>query len=111
MPPRLRDLARVAEAQGQPARAARLWSAAAAQHQAIVGRPLPADRGALRPSPRPPSALRARLGDAAFDAAWAAGQAMTLEQAVAYALEDAPAPPAPPAARRRSRPARRRWRR
>jgi Rhodopirellula transposase DDE domain len=35
-------------------------------------------------------ALRAQLGDAAFDAAWAAGQAMSLEQAVAEALEDAP---------------------
>jgi hypothetical protein len=34
---------------------------------------------------------RQALGEAAYGAAWAAGQAMTLEQAVAYALEDAPA--------------------
>ena len=36
-------------------------------------------------------AARAALGGAAFAAAWAAGQAMPLEQAVAFALEDAPA--------------------
>ena len=34
------------------------------------------------------SRLRKELGDVAFTAAWAAGQAMTLEQAIAYALED-----------------------
>ena len=38
---------------------------------------------------------RAALGEAGYAAAWAAGQAMTLEQAVAYALEDAPPPPRP----------------
>jgi hypothetical protein len=32
------------------------------------------------------AACRAALGDAAFGAAWAAGQALTLEQAVAEAL-------------------------
>ena len=52
VPPHLRELAQVAEAQGHPERAARLWGAAAAQRQALVGRPLPADRG--RSSPRPP---------------------------------------------------------
>ena len=31
--------------------------------------------------------------DGAISAAWASGQAMTLEQAVAYALEEAPATP------------------
>jgi hypothetical protein len=40
------------------------------------------------------AAVRARLGDRAFEAAWATGQAMTLEQAVAEALRDAPARPA-----------------
>jgi non-specific serine/threonine protein kinase len=33
--------------------------------------------------------LRTQLGDEAFQAAWAEGRAMTLEQAVAYALESA----------------------
>ena len=32
---------------------------------------------------------RAALGEAAFAAAWAEGRAMSLEQAVAYALSDA----------------------
>ena len=91
LPPRLRDLAQVAEAQGHPARAARLWGAAAAQHQALLGRPLPAHEGPTLAQAA--ESLRARLGAAAFDAAWAEGQAMTLEQAVAYALEDAPDAP------------------
>jgi hypothetical protein len=81
----------VAEAQGQPERAVRLWGAAAAQHQAIVGRPLREDEGPpFDPPAQAAESLRARLGAAVFDAAWAEGQAMSLEQALAYALEDAP---------------------
>jgi hypothetical protein len=34
------------------------------------------------------SAARASLGDEAFATAWAEGQEMTLDQAVAYALEE-----------------------
>jgi hypothetical protein len=37
------------------------------------------------------SAARALLDEISFTAAWAAGWAMTLEQAVAYALEAVPA--------------------
>ncbi len=38
--------------------------------------------------PAPVTAARAALGDAApFEAAWAAGRAMTLEQAIAPALD------------------------
>jgi len=33
------------------------------------------------------AAARAQLGEATFEAAWAGGRAMTLEQAVAYALD------------------------
>ncbi len=33
---------------------------------------------------------RAQIDEASFEAAWAAGRAMPLEQAIAYALEDAP---------------------
>jgi len=36
------------------------------------------------------AAVRGLLGEQAFSTAWAEGRAMTLEQAVAYALEDAP---------------------
>jgi hypothetical protein len=86
----------VAEAGGHPARAARLWGAAAAQHQAVVGRPLREDEDQPFDTPAQAAesleALRAQLGAAAFDAAWAEGQAMTLEQAVAYALDDAGEP-------------------
>ena len=35
------------------------------------------------------AAARAQLDEAAWNAAWAEGRAMTLEQAVTYALEDA----------------------
>jgi hypothetical protein len=82
------ELVRLAAAQGQPARAARLWGAAAAQHQALLGRPLPAYEDPTLAQAT--EALRARLGDVAFDAAWVAGQAMSLDQAVAEALADAP---------------------
>ena len=46
---------------------------------------LPFDRDQ---SERNPAALRTQLDPAAFDAAWAEGRAMTMEQAVAYALDD-----------------------
>ena len=37
-----------------------------------------------------PEAMRAALGKTAFAAAWAEGRAMTLEQAIAYALDEPP---------------------
>jgi hypothetical protein len=76
----------VATARGQPARAVRLAGAASA---AAAGRPLqPTDQAT------PEGGLaraRTALTAAALAAAWTAGQAMTLEQAVAAALEEAPA--------------------
>jgi hypothetical protein len=63
-----------------------LGSAAAAPHQALVGRPLPAAEGPTLAQTA--ASLRARLDAAAFDVAWAAGQATPLEQAVADALEE-----------------------
>ena len=91
LPLRLAELAQLAAAQGQPTRAARLWGAAAAQRQTLVGRPPRADEDPLFGTPaQADEVLRARLGDAAFAAAWAQGQALTLEQAVAYALEEHP---------------------
>ena len=74
----------LALAQGQLARAARLFGAAAAAGE-VVGAPrLTSGRHAIRDI----AATRAALGDRAYDAAWAEGHAMTVEQAVAYALED-----------------------
>ena len=88
----LEGLAGVGGARGQAGRAARLYGAAAALREAI-GVPLPpADRAV---HDRGLAAARAGLGEAAFAIAWAAGQALPLEQAVADALEPADAPPAP----------------
>jgi non-specific serine/threonine protein kinase len=89
----LAGLAGTAAAAGAPARAARLFGAAAPwlPGAAVVVHPVdPAARE------RALDAVRARLGGAAFAAAWDAGRAMPLEEAVAYAL--APAGRAPPPA-------------
>ena len=70
---------------GQAERAARLFGAAAAQRERL-GTQLP-------PVVRPGyelaiGALRVRLGEPAFASAWAAGQALSLEEATADALAD-----------------------
>jgi tetratricopeptide (TPR) repeat protein len=85
----LARLAGVAVGQGQLERAARLLGATEALLEACSARmddPLERidyDRNV--------AAARAKLGAEAFAAAWAAGRAMSLEQAIAYALA-APAP-------------------
>ena len=83
---------------GAPARGVRLLAAVTG------GASLPGD-GDRPEAPREReaalAAARATLGEAAFAAAWAAGQEMTLEQAVGVALgEGAASPPAPTPARR-----------
>ena len=81
----LEGLARVACAQDHPERAAQLLGAAEALREAI-GVPLPpADRAQHG---RHRERGRAKLGEEMFAAAWTEGRAMTLEQAVAYALEE-----------------------
>ena len=83
----LEELAEVAGAQGQAEWAVRLLGAAEAQRQATdfpieaINRP-GYDRSLL--------AARAQLDEAAFAAAWAAGRAMTLDGAIAYAVADEP---------------------
>lgn len=80
----LEGLAAVAGAQGQPHYAARLLGAAAAL-RAAMHIPLPVvDRAA---HDRIVAAARTALGDDAFAAAWAAGQALPLEQAIDEALQ------------------------
>jgi predicted ATPase len=84
----LEGLATVAGAAGQGERSARLFGAAAATRR-LIGAPLP-------PRERPHyerlvAAARAHLDAAAFAAAWAAGEALSLEQAIAYALEQSTA--------------------
>ena len=68
-------------ASGAPARSARLYGAAEAIREAI-GVP----RVAIEQRHVAPGC--AELGEEAWQAAQAAGRAMTLEQAVAYALEE-----------------------
>jgi hypothetical protein len=82
----LEGLAAVAIGQGEAGQAARLSGAADALRQAL-GAPIPlVDRPSQEATVR---AARAMLGTPAFDAAWAAGAALTLDQAVAAALEPA----------------------
>ena len=87
----LEGLAGVALAQAQPDSAARLRGAAEAM-RAAMGLP-PSSRNHPRPDheDRPPTA-RSQVDEAAWEAAWSEGRAMTLEQAVEYALQ----PPTPP---------------
>ena len=80
----IEGLAAVAGAQGETARAVRLWSSAGAIREAI-GAPLPPVDRPHRDSAH--ARLRGALGTATFDGLWAEGRAMTLEQAIAYALE------------------------
>jgi hypothetical protein len=84
----LEGLAGLAGVQQQAEWAARLFGAAHALREAQRLRRLPAHQ-ALRE--RDVAATRAALGEDAFAAAWAAGAALSLEQAIAYALEQ-PAP-------------------
>ena len=82
-------LAFVAAGEGELERAARLFGAAEAIREAIGRQVELADRTAHA---RTVPAVRAALDEDAFTSAWAAGRAMTLEAAIAYAL-DAPAQP------------------
>jgi DNA-binding NarL/FixJ family response regulator len=89
IPKRLEALATVAAGRGQGAagarRATRLLGAAAAARQRI-GAPLPpVDRPGHEATMQ---AARAALGERAFAAAWAMGQALGLEEAVAEALAE-----------------------
>jgi len=71
--------------QQQAERAARLWGAVEGISQSI-GSPLPSPVRALQDLHLP--SVRQSLGDEALAAAWAEGQAMTRDVAVAYALRD-----------------------
>jgi predicted ATPase len=70
-------------AQGQPRRAAILFGAIVALRAALSAPMWPAERVEYE---RHLAAARAQLSVAAFAAAWAAGAALTLEQAIAEAL-------------------------
>jgi hypothetical protein len=79
----LEDLATIAEAQGRPARAVRLCGAAEVLRE-LIGSPIPPPERPIYE--RTIAALRAQLDEIAVAAMWAEGQAMTTEQAIAFAL-------------------------
>jgi predicted ATPase len=83
----LERLAALAVAEAHADRAARLLGAAAALRAAIGLATPPAERTEYE---RDVEVVRIALDDLDFRAAWAAGRAMTLEQAVAYALDEQP---------------------
>ncbi|MDP8922072.1 MAG: tetratricopeptide repeat protein [Chloroflexota bacterium] len=79
----LEELAELAVARGQPERAARLFGAAAALRETIGAVVGPNDRLEYD---RAVATVRAALGEAGLTVGWAEGRALSLEQAVAYAL-------------------------
>jgi len=80
----LEGLAATAAAEGRAERAARLFGATE-NWRSLVGFPLPPTHHTIYE--RDIATARAQLGDDAFAAAWAAGKALTLEQAIAEALD------------------------
>ncbi len=77
----LAGLAGIAAAQAQPERAVQLFGAAQALRESTNAVSEPAD---LAEFERDLAAVRAKMSDQAFAAAWAQGTAMPLEQAVAF---------------------------
>ena len=80
-------LACVADSEGRTARAARLWGVSEAIREAAGFRLPHAALTVMRYESRL-TEVRARLGDDAFEAAWAEGRVMPLERAVEYALSE-----------------------
>src|SRR5207244_11585866 len=78
------ELAAIAVGQQEWTRAAWLFGAGEVLFRSLRYTPSPDPQEVYAPEI---GASRTALGEAAFAAAWAQGQAMTLEQAVTYALE------------------------
>ena len=77
-------LATAAQALGRTAKAAQLFGAAAALREVINIPWSPRDRALYEPYL---VAARMGLDETTWGSAWAAGQSMSMEQAVAYALQ------------------------
>lgn len=89
----IEDTARLAAAQGDWRRAATLLSAATRRRDETACVPSVPDRARLYADT---DAVRSNLAPEAFESAWAAGQAMTLEDASAFAAARRTAPPPMP---------------
>jgi predicted ATPase/class 3 adenylate cyclase/Tfp pilus assembly protein PilF len=81
----LEDLACVASARGEAMRAAQLWGAAEALHQATG---YPQDPISLAEMEPYLASARSQIHETVWAKAWEEGQAMTLEEAISYALEE-----------------------
>ena len=85
IPAGLSGLAGPAVTRGDPERAARLLGASEALLETMGVGLQPADQAE---ADRYVAAVRERLDEGTFEAAWAEGRAMSLEEAVAYALSE-----------------------
>ena len=81
----LEGFACLAGAKGEAERAARLWGAAQALHET---KGIPRDPDFLAEADARISAVRSGMGEQAWEEAWRKGRAMTLDEAVSYALEE-----------------------
>jgi non-specific serine/threonine protein kinase len=81
--PTLLQLLGAAVGRGDPVRSARLCGASQALHESMGARLSAGERAYFEPHL---AAARARLDNATWETAWAEGRAMTLDQAVEYAL-------------------------
>jgi non-specific serine/threonine protein kinase len=83
----LEGLAATADRRGQSVRSARLWGAA--QHLCDSTGLIPGKNWVWVPRVREPTiaSIRAQLGEVAFESAFAEGYAMTIDEAIKYALE------------------------
>ena len=74
----------MAGAEGDAERAARLWGAAQALHEA---KGIPRDTDFLAEADARISAVRSGMGEEVWEEAWHKGRAMSLDEAVSYALK------------------------
>jgi non-specific serine/threonine protein kinase len=81
----LEGLACLAGAEGETERAARLWGAAQTLHEA---KGIPRDTDFLAEADTRISAVRLGMGEEVWEEAYRKGRAMTLDEAVSYALEE-----------------------
>jgi len=80
----LEGFACVAGAKGEGERAARLWGAAQALHET---KGIPRDIDFLDEADARISLVRSGMGEEAWEEAWSKGRAITLDEAISYALE------------------------
>jgi DNA-binding CsgD family transcriptional regulator len=91
----LDGLACISATEGAAERAARLFGAGEALREAVGNVQLPEEAALLEPYL---ATVRSQLDEASWQGAWEEGRAMSMEQAIGYALsEEKPIPPTSPA--------------